>query len=79
MNDRLQVLGLKPGADSERVQRAYRRAVNDAEREGNKSKIETLEAAHTKIMMSGLSARLQVGVQLRSGQCCNAGYFIADA
>lgn len=60
-DDPYKVLGLKTGADSERVQRAYRRAVNDAERAGDKSKIEKLEAAHTRIMMSGLSARLQGG------------------
>lgn len=60
-SDPYKVLGLQPGADSERVQRAYRRAVNDAERAGDKAKLDALETAHTSIMMSGLSARLQGG------------------
>lgn len=60
---RSQVLGLSPGANSEAVQRSYRRAKNDAK--GDKSRIEKIEAAHTSIMMSGLSQRMKV----RAGSC----------
>ena len=55
-----QVLGLSPGtATSETVQRAYKRALNDAK--GDKSRVDKIEAAHTSIMMSGLNKRMQVG------------------
>lgn len=63
MTAKPQVLGLSPGANSEAVQRSYRRALNDAK--GNKGRIEKIEAAHTSIMMSGLTARLKVGAAFR--------------
>jgi DNA polymerase delta subunit 1 len=53
------VLGLSPGANSEAVQRSYRRAINEAR--GDKARIEKIEAAHTSIMMSGLTARMKGG------------------
>lgn len=64
----MQVLGLSPGADSEAVQRSYRRAKNDAR--GNKERLEKIEAAHTSIMMSGLSARMKVGWRKFAGKSC---------
>ena len=55
---RAQALGLSPNANSEAVQRSYRRALNDAK--GDKGRIEKIEAAHTRIMMSGLTQRMKV-------------------
>ena len=54
----MQALGLSPNANSEAVQRSYRRALNDAK--GDKARVEKIEAAHTRIMMSGLTQRMKV-------------------
>ncbi len=64
-----QVLGLSPGANSEAVQRSYRRALNDAKRANDKGRVENIEAAHTSIMMSGLTARMKVG----ANRCLTVG------
>jgi len=60
--DPYQVLGLKQGASYEQIQRAY----NNLRREyqGNEEKLSQLESAHTSIMMSQLSMRLQGGAEV---------------
>ena len=55
-----QVLGLSPGANTEAVQRSYRRALNDANRADDKARIEKIESAHSRIMMAGLQSRIKV-------------------
>ena len=59
----LQVLGISVKADSAQVNRVYKKKM--AEVRGNEIEMGRIEAAHTKIMMSGLSSRLSVGSNLR--------------
>jgi hypothetical protein len=65
----MQALGLSPNANSEAVQRSYRRALNDAK--GDKGRIEKIEAAHTRIMMSGLTQRMKVRAEYSEFRICN--------
>ena len=57
-----QVLGISVKADSAQVNRVYKKKM--AEVRGNEVEMGRVEAAHTKIMMSGLSSRLSVRFQL---------------
>jgi len=54
----LQVLGLSPTANSEAVNRTYKRLL--AENRQNDAAKARIESAHSAIMMSQLTARLQV-------------------
>ncbi|QDZ24942.1 hypothetical protein HOP50_15g74850 [Chloropicon primus] len=56
--DPYSILGVAPGADSEAINRAYKSKIATATTDDEKKAIET---AHTSIMMSSLSARLQGG------------------
>lgn len=56
-----QVLGISVKADSAQVNRVYKKKM--AEVRGNEVEMGRVEAAHTKIMMSGLSSRLSVRFQ----------------
>ena len=60
-----QVLGLPRKADSAQINRVYKKKL--AEARGNEAETSRIEAAHTSIMMSGLSSRLSV-----SKTRCNA-------
>ena len=53
-----QVLGIRPDTSSETMQRAYRKRLSEAK--GDKARIAAVEEAHSRIMMSNLSARLKV-------------------
>ena len=53
-----QVLSLPKNADSEAILRAYRKKLRD--NRGNDAALERIEAAHTAILMRGLSSRLAV-------------------
>lgn len=52
------MLGLPKNADSEAILRAYRKKLRD--NRGNDAALERFEAAHTAILMRGLSSRLAV-------------------
>jgi DNA polymerase delta subunit 1 len=52
-----QVLGLPPNADYNAIQRAYKKKVFDAR--GNEAEQQRVEAAHSTLMMSALTSRLQ--------------------
>ena len=54
----LQVLGLSQGAPADAFDRAYKR--KRAENKFNEKELERIEAAHSTLMMSALSARLKV-------------------
>jgi len=54
----VQVLSLPKNADSQAILRAYRNKLRD--NKGNDDAIERIEAAHTAILMRGLSSRLSV-------------------
>jgi DNA polymerase delta subunit 1 len=54
---RLQVLGVPPGADSTAVQRAYKKRLSEAK--GNDAELQRIEAAHSSLMMSALTSRMQ--------------------
>lgn len=54
----MQVLSLPKNADSQAILRAYRNKLRD--NKGNDDAIERIEAAHTAILMRGLSSRLSV-------------------
>jgi DNA polymerase delta subunit 1 len=58
----LQVLGLSQGANSEAVNRAYKRKVSEAR--GNDAAKARIENAHSAIMMSQLTARMKASVGL---------------
>ena len=60
-----QVLGIPRNADSVTLQRAYKKKLSDAK--GNEAAVQRIEAAHSNIMMSSLTSRLQV--TLNTGQC----------
>ena len=62
----LQVLGLPQNADAGKVDVAYRKLKKEAEKAGQKERLQQLEAAHNSIFMSSLSSRLQVRI------CCAA-------
>ena len=53
-----QVLSLPKNADSEAILRAYRKKLRD--NRGNDAALERIEAAHTALLMRGLSSRLAV-------------------
>ena len=53
-----QVLGIPRNADSVTLQRAYKKKLSDAK--GNEAAVQRIEAAHSNIMMSSLTSRLQV-------------------
>ena len=53
------MLGVEPDADNNAINRAYR--VKRYEARGNEPLLAEIEAAHSKLMFSSLSARLKVG------------------
>jgi len=53
----LQVLGIPKNADYNAIQRAYKKKISDAL--GNEVEISRIEAAHSSLMMSALTSRLQ--------------------
>ena len=55
-----QALGLRSDASSETLLRAYRKRLSDAKKAGDKAAEDRIEAAHTRIMMSNLTARVKV-------------------
>ena len=56
-----QVLKIPQNADYNAIQRAYRKAVADARGAGNDAETARIEAAHSSLMMSALTSRLQGG------------------
>lgn len=60
--DPYSVLGLQPGADSQAVQRQYNKLTR--EHKGNEAMLSSIEAAHTSIMMSQLTNRMQGGMKV---------------
>lgn len=57
-----QVLGLPKNADYDAIQRAYRKKT--AEHKGDDEAIQRIEVAHSSLMMSALTARMQGGVKV---------------
>jgi hypothetical protein len=57
-----QVLGLPQNADYNAIQRAYKKKT--FENRGNDAELQRLEAAHSTLMMSALTARMQGGVKV---------------
>ena len=75
-----QVLGLSPGAPSDALDRAYKR--KRSENKFNEKELERIESAHSTLMMSALSARLQVYHQPRRGFCmmlCHTSFAACQA
>ena len=52
-----QVMGLQPGATSEQIQRAYNKLRR--EKKGDDAALSAIEAAHSSLMMSQLTMRMQ--------------------
>ena len=67
-----QVLGVRSDTSSETLQRAYRKRLSEAK--GDKARTAAVEEAHSRIMMSNLSARMKV----RAGRLPNAVPDCAD-
>jgi hypothetical protein len=55
-------LGLKPDADSNAIQKAYKKKVSDLK--GNEPALAAVEAAHSRIVMSQLTSRLSGQVSI---------------
>jgi hypothetical protein len=80
-----QVLGIRPDTSSETMQRAYKKRLSEAK--GDKARVAAVEEAHSRIMMSNLSARLKVhqlsaflrAMQTREGCIARQATCIADA
>jgi hypothetical protein len=66
---RAQVLGLEAEADNNAVNRAYR--VKRYEARGNEPLLAEIEAAHSQLMFSSLSARLKVSAATRAHRWCS--------
>ncbi|KAL4446293.1 hypothetical protein ABPG77_003100 [Micractinium sp. CCAP 211/92] len=62
--DPYQVLGIPRNADSNAIQRAYRKKMS--ENKNNEAAMQRLEAAHSQIMMAALTSRLQAAHPLLS-------------
>jgi len=58
-SDPYKVLGVPANADSNTLQRVYKRKLYEAR--GNEAEIQRIEAAHSSIMMSALTSRLKGG------------------
>lgn len=56
-----------PNVSSENLLRAYRKRLREAK--GDKVKQQLIEDAHSRIMMSNLSARMKVLASARAGAC----------
>lgn len=67
----MQTLGLPQGADSKRVEAAYRQKRREAEVNGDKAALKSIEEAHNALFMSSLSSRLSVR-SLRVARCARS-------
>ncbi|KAI7841013.1 hypothetical protein COHA_005241 [Chlorella ohadii] len=62
-DDPYQVLGVPPNADSTTIQRAYKKKLSEVKGKDEAAQ-QRIEAAHSQLMMAGLSARLKGGVSV---------------
>jgi len=65
-----QVLGVRSDTSSETLQRAYRKRLSEAK--GDKARTAAVEEAHSRIMMSNLSARMKARADHRLLHCKTA-------